>query len=277
MAVDAVSAGDMLRVKPGEQIPVDGVMTEGHSAVDESMLTGEPMPVGKAPGAKVVAGSLNTTGQLHHARREGRPRHHAGEDRADGGAGAALARADPAAGGSCVWMVRAAGDRGCADRIRRVGVFGPEPPYAYGLVAAVSVLIIACPCALGLATPMSIMVGVGRGARAGILIKNAEALERMERVDTLVIDKTGTLTEGKPKVIAVDARPTASTKRTFCVSPPPSKAAANTRSRMPSSLPRPSVASQLPDVRGFNSPTGKGVVGMIERHRVALGSAKFLS
>ena len=155
--------------------------------------------------------------------------------------------------------------------------FGPEPRYAYGLVAAVSVLIIACPCALGLATPMSIMVGVGRGARAGILIKNAEALERMERVDTLVIDKTGTLTEGKPKVVAVipthglDENEDPAHRRRRRA------AAASIRWRARSSRRRPSAASTLPDVRGFNSPTGKGVVGMIERHRVALGSAKFLA
>ena len=154
--------------------------------------------------------------------------------------------------------------------------FGPEPRYAYGLVAAVSVLIIACPCALGLATPMSIMVGVGRGARHGILIKHAEALERMERVDTLVIDKTGTLTEGRPKVVAVIPTHGLDESEILRIA-----AAVEHPSEHP--LARAIVAAaaergiDLPDVRGFNAPAGKGVVGMVDRRRVALGSAKFLA
>ncbi len=170
------------------------------------MVTGESMPVTKTAGAKVIGGTLNQQRQLHHARRQGR-------------------RATRCWRGSCRWWPRrsARGRRSSGSPIRcRAGscllviavalgafaawaVFGPEPRFAFALVAAVTVLIIACPCALGLATPMSIMVGVGRGARAGVLIKNAEALERLEKVDTLVVDKTGTLTEGKPKVIAVIA------------------------------------------------------------------------
>jgi heavy metal translocating P-type ATPase len=154
--------------------------------------------------------------------------------------------------------------------------FGPEPRYAYGLLAAVSVLIIACPCALGLATPMSIMVGVGRGARAGILVKSAEALERMERVDTLVIDKTGTLTEGRPKVVAVVPTHGLDENEILRIA-----AAIESRSEHPIAHAIVQAATErgivLPDVRGFNSPTGKGVVGMTERRRVALGSARFLA
>ncbi len=189
-----------LRVRPGEKVPVDGEVIEGRSAVDESMLTGESMPVGKSAGDRADRRHDEPERRLRDARRQGRPRHGAGADRADGGASAAQPRADPAPrrsgrpAGSCRWSSRPPSLAFVA-----WAIWGPEPRLAYGLVAAVSVLIIACPCALGLATPMSIMVGVGRGAQAGVLIKNAEALERLEKVDTLVVDKTGTLTEGKPQ------------------------------------------------------------------------------
>jgi Cu+-exporting ATPase len=155
-------------------------------------------------------------------------------------------------------------------------MFGPEPRFAYGLVAAVTVLIIACPCALGLATPMSIMVGVGRGAQAGVLIKNAEALERMERIDTLVIDKTGTLTEGRPKVVAVVPGPGLDDSEVL-------RLAASVERASEHPLARAIVEAaqerkiELAPVQGFDSPTGKGVVGMVERRRVALGNAKFLA
>ena len=276
MAVDAVNAGDMLRVKPGEQIPVDGVLTEGQSAVDESMLTGEPMPVGKAPGAKMVAGSLNTTGSFTmRAEKVGRDTMLAKIVQMVAQAQRSRAPIQRLADRVSGWFVPLVIAVALA-AFSAWAWFGPEPPYAYGLMAAVSVLIIACPCALGLATPMSIMVGVGRGARAGILIKNAEALERMERVDTLVIDKTGTLTEGKPRVIAVT--PTHGLDEQDIL-----RFAAAVESRSEHPIAHAIVAAaaergiELPDVRGFNSPTGKGVVGMIERHRVALGSAKFLA
>ncbi len=204
--LDEVHVGDRLRVRPGEKVPVDGEVVEGRSAVDESMVTGESMPVTKEPGAKV---------DRRHRQPDGRARH----------AAPTRSAATPCWRGSCSWSPRrsAAARRSSASPTRsRAGscrrciavaalafaawaIWGPEPRFAYALVAAVSVLIIACPCALGLATPMSIMVGVGRGAQAGVLIKNAEALERMEKVDTLVVDKTGTLTEGKPAVTAVVA------------------------------------------------------------------------
>jgi P-type Cu+ transporter len=276
MAVDAVNPGDLLRVKPGEQIPVDGALSEGRSAVNESMLTGEPMPVDKTPGATVIAGSLNTTGSfvmkaekvgrdtmlakivqmVAHAQRSRAPIQGLA-DRVSGWFVPLVILVALAAFGAWAW-------------------FGPEPPYAHGLVAAVSVLIIACPCALGLATPLSIMVGVGRGARAGILIKNAEALQRMEKVNTLVIDKTGTLTEGKPKVVAVTPTHGLDEKDMLRFA-----AAVESRSEHPIAHAIVAAAAErgieLPDVRGFNSPTGKGVVGMIERRRIALGSAKFLA
>ncbi len=202
VALDRVHVGDLLRVRPGERVPVDGVVIEGSSSVDESMITGEPIPSEKSAGARVTGGTINGTGAFAmQAERVG--------------AETMLAR--------IVQMVsdaqrsRAPIQR-LADRVSAVfvpaviavaivtfaiwAIFGPEPRLAYALVNAVAVLIIACPCALGLATPMSIMVGTGRGARAGVLIRNAEALERLEKVDTLVVDKTGTLTEGKPKLVA---------------------------------------------------------------------------
>ena len=206
VSLDAVAVGDRLRVRPGEKVPVDGEVVDGRSSLDE--VDGHRRVDAGDQGGRRQGHRRHAQHhrQLRHARREGRARHHAGADRADGGGGAALARPDPAPRRPGRGLVRAGGDRWSRSRPSPPGpLFGPEPRYAYGMVAAVTVLIIACPCALGLATPMSIMVGVGRGAEAGVLIKNAEALERMEKVDTLVVDKTGTLTEGKPKVVAVVA------------------------------------------------------------------------
>ncbi len=200
VALDQVKRGDRLRVRPGERVPVDGVIREGASAVDESMVTGEPMPVEKSPGDKVTGGTLNTSGSfIMEAERVG------GETTL-----AQIVKLVSEAQRSRAPLQRLA-DRVAAYFVPAVIViamgaffgwifFGPEPRFAHALVAAVSVLIIACPCALGLATPMSIMVAVGRGAHAGVLIRNAEALETLARVDTLVVDKTGTLTEGKPEV-----------------------------------------------------------------------------
>src|SRR5262249_12452388 len=196
VSLDAIAVGDRLRVRPGEKIAVDGEVIEGRSAVDESMVTGESMPVTKEMGAKVIGGTLNTTGSfIMRAETIGRDtllsrivqmvaaaqRSRAPIQRlADQGSGRFRAAVNP--------LRLVAFPAWC--------LYGPQPRFAFGLVGAVTVLIIACPCALGLATPMSIMVGVGRGAEVGVLIKNAEALERMEKIDTLVIDKTGTLTEG---------------------------------------------------------------------------------
>ena len=203
VSLDVIAVGDRLRVRPGEKLPVDGVVIEGRSAVDESLVTGESMPVTKEVGAKVIAGTLNTTGSfVMRAEKVGRDTMLARIVQMVAAAQRSRAPIQRLADQVAGWFVPTVIVIAVAAFVAWA-TFGPEPRYAYGLVAAVTVLIIACPCALGLATPMSIMVGVGRGAQAGVLIKNAEALERMEKVDTLVVDKTGTLTEGKPKVVAV--------------------------------------------------------------------------
>ena len=203
VSLDQVMVGDRLRVRPGEKVPVDGELVEGAAAVDESLVTGESMPVDKAPGDKVVAGAMNRTGGFVMRAEQ------VGADtllsrivqmvaQAQRSRAPIQRLADKVSG----WFVPAV-LLAAALAFVAWALFGPEPRLSYGLVAAVSVLIIACPCALGLATPISIMVGVGRGAQAGVLIRNAEALERFEAVDTLVVDKTGTLTEGRPALAAI--------------------------------------------------------------------------
>ena len=199
--LEHVQPGDRLRVRPGEKVPVDGVVLEGTSAVDESMVTGEPIPVEKAPGSRVTGGTVNGTGSLvMRAERVGSETLLAQIVRMVGEAQRSRAPIQRLAD---VVSRRISCRRSLAVAVLTFVVwalFGPEPRLAYALVNAVAVLIIACPCALGLATPMSIMVGIGRGASAGVLIRNAEALEVLEQVDTLVVDKTGTLTEGKPRL-----------------------------------------------------------------------------
>jgi P-type Cu+ transporter len=195
--IDSLAVGDKLRVRPGEKVPVDGVILEGRSSLDESLVTGESMPVSKEAGGKVIAGTLNQSGSfVMRADRVGRDTLLSQIVKMVAEAQRSRAPIQRLADQVAGWFVPTV----LVVALVAFGAwawFGPEPRMAFGLVAAVSVLIIACPCALGLATPMSIMVGVGRGAQAGVLIKNAEALERMEKVDTLVVDKTGTLTEGK--------------------------------------------------------------------------------
>jgi len=276
VSLDAIAVGDRLRVRPGEKVPVDGEVTEGRSSLDESMVTGESMPVAKEAGSKVIAGTLNTTGSfVMRAEKVGNDtmlsqivQMVAAAQRSR----APIARlADQVSG----WFVPAV-IAVAVIAFAAWAMLGPEPRYAYGLVAAVSVLIIACPCALGLATPMAIMVGVGRGARAGVLIKNAEALERMEAVDTLVIDKTGTLTEGRPKVIAVVAAAGFEENEALRLA-----ASVERASEHPLAAAITAAAAErrlkLSDVRDFDSPTGKGAVGTVDGHRVSLGSANFLS
>src|SRR5215469_6833199 len=203
VSLDAIAVSDRLRVRPGEKVPVDGELIEGRSAVDESMVTGESMPVTKAVGAKVIAGTLNTTGGfVMRAEKVGRDTMLSRIVQMVAAAQRSRAPIQRLADQVSGWFVPTVIFIALV-AFAAWGVYGPEPRFAFGLVAAVTVLIIACPCALGLATPMSIMVGVGRGAEVGVLIKNAEALERMEKIDTLVVDKTGTLTEGKPKVVAL--------------------------------------------------------------------------
>ena len=274
--LESIKIGDRVRVRPGEKIAVDGVVVEGRSAVDESMVTGESMPVTKDTGNKVIGGTLNRSGAL-------------------------VIRAEKVGSDSMlsriVQMVadaqrsRAPIQR-MADRVSgwfapAVIVsaliafaawysFGPEPRFAFALVSAVTVLIIACPCALGLATPMSIMVGVGRGAQSGVLVKNAEALETMERIDTLVIDKTGTLTEGRPTVTAVIAAQGFEEDELLRLA-----AGVERASEHPLAAAIVSAAETrklaIPPVSGFDSPSGKGALGTVEGRKILLGNLPFMT
>ena len=276
VSLAVVAAGDRLRVRPGEKVPVDGTIVEGHSSVDESLVTGESMPVAKATGDHVVAGTLNQTGSfIMQAEKVGRDtllaqivQMVATAQRSR----APIARLADQVASWFVPLVIAAALLAFA----AWSIYGPEPRFTFGLVAAVSVLIIACPCALGLATPMSIMVGVGRGAQAGILVKNAEALERMEKVDTLIVDKTGTLTEGKPKVVAVIPAKGESEAEVLRLA-----ASVERASEHPLAAAIVAAAADrgiaLSKVADFDSPTGKGVVGTVEGRQVALGSDRFLA
>ena len=275
VALDVIAVGDRLRVRPGEKVPVDGVVIEGRSALDESLVTGESMPVTKTVGDKVIAGTLNATGSfVMQAEKVGRDTMLARIVQMVAAAQRSRAPIQRLADQVAGWFVPTVILFAIAAFVAWA-MFGPEPRYAYGLVAAVTVLIIACPCALGLATPMSIMVGVGRGAQAGVLIKNAEALERMEKVDTLVVDKTGTLTEGKPKVVAVV--PATGFEESEAL-----RLAASVEQASEHPLAAAVVAAAqerrlaLSPVSAFDSPTGKGVVAMVDGRRIGLGNAKFL-
>jgi Cu+-exporting ATPase len=276
VAIEDIAAGDKLRVRPGEKVPVDGELIEGHSTLDESTVTGESMPVGKDVGAKVIAGTINRSGGfVMRADKVGRDTMLAQIVQMVAHAQRSRAPIQRLADQVAAWFVPAVIVAALA-AFAAWATFGPEPRFAFALVAAVTVLIIACPCALGLATPMSIMVGVGRGAQAGVLIKNAEALERMEKVDTLVLDKTGTLTEGRPKVVAT--KPAEDFDETEML-----RLAASVERSSEHPLAQAIVAAaaerkiELAPVRGFDSPSGKGAIGMVERRRVVLGNARFLN
>ncbi len=274
--IDTLLVGDLLRVRPGEKVPVDGELVEGKGTVDESMVTGEPMPVAKAPGDAVTAGTLNQTGgfvmraqkvgadtllsQIVHmvaaAQRSRAP---------------IQRMADQVAG----WFVPVV----IAVALLTFGVWwalGPVPALSYALINSVAVLIIACPCALGLATPMSIMVGVGKGAQHGVLIRDAEALEHMEKVDTLVVDKTGTLTEGRPRVVHVEAMAGVDGKELLR-----QLASVERASEHPLAMAVVNAAQEggqlLAPVDDFDSPVGKGVLGRVEGRHVVSGAAKFLA
>jgi P-type Cu+ transporter len=275
VALDDVVAGDRLRVRPGDKVPVDGTLIEGRSSLDESLVTGESMPVTKEPGARVIAGTLNTTGGfVMRAEKVGRDTMLAQIVQMVAQAQRSRAPIQRLADQVSGWFVPLVIAVAIAAFVAW-SIFGPEPRFTFALVAAVSVLIIACPCALGLATPMSIMVGVGRGAHAGVLIKNAEALERMEKVDTLVIDKTGTLTEGKPKVVSIVAEGLDESELLRLA------ASVEQASEHPLAAAIVAAAAErnitLAKVMGFDSPTGKGAIGMVERKRIVLGNAKFLA
>jgi Cu+-exporting ATPase len=270
-----IRVGDRLRVRPGEAVPVDGVVTEGASAVDESMVTGESMPVEKSAAAKVIGGTINGTGALVISAEKigadtmlSRIVHMVAE------AQRSRAPIQRLADVVAAWFVPAV-MASAAIAFAAWMIWAPAPALGSALVAAVSVLIIACPCALGLATPMSIMVGVGKGASAGVLIKNAEALERFEKVDTLVVDKTGTLTEGKPRVTAVVAAAGFDEATVLSIG-----ASLEKSSEHPLAAAIRAAAAErkvaLQEVTNFASVTGKGVTGISAGRRVAIGNAALL-
>ena len=275
VSLDLVIVGDRLRVRPGEKVPVDGEVVEGRSSLDESMVTGESMPVTKEKGSKVIGGTLNTTGSvIMRAEKVGRDTMLAQIVQMVAAAQRSRAPIQRLADQVSGWFVP------IVILIALIAfaawsIYGPAPRFAYGLVAAVTVLIIACPCALGLATPMSIMVGVGRGARAGVLIKNAEALERMEKIDTLVVDKTGTLTEGKPKVISIVPVGAVNENELLRFA-----ASVEQASEHPLAQAIAEAANErnisVAQVKGFDAPTGKGAIGVAEGRRVVIGNPKFL-
>jgi Cu+-exporting ATPase len=276
VALDAIAVGDRLRVRPGDKVPVDGVVLEGRSSLDESMVTGESMPVTKEKDARVIGGTINASGSfVMRADKIGRDTVLSQIVQMVANAQRSRAPIQRLADQVASWFVPMVIAAALA-AFAAWATFGPEPRFTYALVAAVSVLIIACPCALGLATPMSIMVGVGRGAQEGVLIKNAEALERMEKIDTLVVDKTGTLTEGKPKVVTVV--PASGFDETQVIG---FAASIERGSEHPLAAAIVKAATErkieLGTVRGFDAPAGKGVIGMVDGKRVALGSAKFLA
>ncbi len=273
--LDIVAAGDRLRVRPGEKVPVDGTLLEGRSSLDESMVTGESMPVTKEAGTKIIGGTLNQTGAfIMQAEQVGHDTVLARIVQMVASAQRSRAPIQRLADQVAGWFVPTVILVALA-AFAAWAIFGPQPRLAYGLVAAVTVLIIACPCALGLATPMSIMVGVGRGALAGVLIKNAEALERMERVDTLVVDKTGTLTEGKPRVVAV--APVDGMNETELL-----RLAASVEKASEHPLARAILEAAaerhigLAEVTDFDAPIGKGAVGTVDGRKIVVGNARFL-
>ena len=276
VTLDLIAVGDRLRVRPGEKIPVDGELVEGRASVDESMVTGESMPVTKEPGAQVIGASLNTTGSfIMQAERVGADTLLSQIVQLVAQAQRSRAPIQRLADQVSGWFVPAV--IGAALAAFTVWMMvGPEPRFAYALVAAVSVLIIACPCALGLATPMSIMVGVGRGAQAGVLIRNAEALERFEKIDTLVVDKTGTLTEGHPAVTAI--LPSAGQDENQLL-----RLAASlergSEHPLAEAIVRAAKARNLTlvEAKDFDSPIGKGVMGTVDGTRLLMGNSRFLA
>jgi len=274
--VEHVQPGDTLRVRPGEKVPVDGIVTDGSSSVDESLMTGEPIPVEKFPSARMIGGTINGTGTLvMRAERVGSETLLAQIVRMVSEAQRSRAPvqnlADRVSGYFVPAVVLAA-----ILTFAIWGIYGPAPRMAFALLNAVAVLIIACPCALGLATPMAIMVGTGRGALAGILVKNAEALELLEKVDTLVVDKTGTLTEGKPRVTSIFMAPPASEAQVLRIA-----ATIERASEHPLAAAILGAASDrgfdLGDAADFQSRTGKGITALVDGQTAALGNRTLFS
>src|SRR5215212_1916739 len=275
VTLDHIVIGDRMRVRPGEKIPVDGEVIEGRASVDESMVTGESMPVTKEPGSKVITGTVNGSGSfIMRAEKVGRDTMLARIVQMVADAQRSRAPIQRLADLVSGWFVPAVIVVAVLTFVAWA-IWGPEPRLSYALMNAVAVLIIACPCALGLATPMAIMVGIGRGAQAGVLVKNAEAIERMEKIDTLVVDKTGTLTEGKPAVIAII--PAEGVSEEDCL-----RLAASVEQASEHPLGAAIVAAAqgrklaLAEVKNFDSPTGKGAVGSVEGKMVVVGNGKYL-
>jgi P-type Cu+ transporter len=273
--LDLVSPGDRLRVRPGETIPVDGVVLEGASFVDESMITGESIPIEKSTGSRVTGGTVNGTGSfVMKAERVGADTLLAQIVRLVGAAQRSRAPIQRLADVVSSYFVPAVILVAIVTFVAW-DIFGPEPRMTNGLVSAVAVLIIACPCALGLATPMSIMVATGRGATAGVLVKNAEALEILERVDTLVVDKTGTLTEGKPRLASVVVQPGREEAEILRLA-----ASLERSSEHPLALAIVAAARErglpLVEPQDFRSLTGKGITGQVEQHSIVVGNARLL-
>jgi len=274
--LEQVKPGDRLRVRPGEKVPVDGVVLEGHSAVDESMITGESIPVEKTPNSPVIGATINTTGSfLMRAERVGSETLLARIVQLVGQAQRSRAPIQHLADRVAAWFVPAV-VAVAAVTFAAWFLFGPQPRLAHALVNAVAVLIIACPCALGLATPMAIMVGTGRGAHAGVLIKNAEALETLEKVDTLVVDKTGTLTEGKPKLSAISAAQPYTEDEVLHFAASLEKASEHP---LGSAIVNAATAKglTLANPTDFTYAVGKGVQGTVNGKRVAVGNAALMA
>ena len=276
LSLEEVQAGDRLRVRPGERVPVDGEVVEGRSALDESMVTGESMPVTKTAGDKVIGGTMNQSGAfVMRADKVGRDTVLARIVQMVAEAQRSRAPIQRLADQVSAWFVPAVIGVALLAFITW-SIWGPEPRLTFGLIAAVSVLIIACPCALGLATPMSIMVGVGRGAQSGVLIKNAEALERMEKVDTLVVDKTGTLTEGRPSVVALESVQGIHEDEVLRLA-----ASLERQSEHPlaDAIVRAALERNiaLADAANFDSPIGKGVVGTVEGRALVIGNRRIMT
>jgi len=273
--LELVVVGDRLRVRPGEKVPVDGLVLDGGSAVDESMVTGEPIPVEKSVGNRLTGGTVNGTGSLiMRAERVGSDTLLARIVKMVGEAQRSRAPIQRLADVVSSWFVPAV-VLAAVITFTVWAIYGPEPSLAFALVNAVAVLIIACPCALGLATPMSIMVGTGRGAMAGVLIRNAEALEVMEKVDTLVVDKTGTLTEGRPHLTMVNTLGGMSEVEILQIAAGLERGSEHPLAAavVQGALERGIV---IPEVLGFRSITGKGVTGVLGGRTVALGNAALL-
>ena len=271
VAIDAIAVGNSLRVRPGEKVPVDGIVVDGNGSVDESTVTGEPMPVEKEAGVRVIGGTVNQSGSfVMTAEKVGADTMLARIVKLVSEAQRSRAPIQRLADAVAGWFVPAV-LLAAVISAAAWALWGPPPTLEHALVAAVSVLIIACPCALGLATPMSIMVAVGRGAAAGVLIRNAEALERLEKVDTLVIDKTGTLTVGRPEITEVTGG-----LETLRLAASLERGSEHPIARAITSFTAARGTSRWRRSSDFRSHAGRGVSGTVEGRRLLLGNARFL-